>query len=118
MRFTRLSEIFKQLFKISVIPKAVLLCSCAVQIRDETLYFDAGDAGAVTANFLTPGSQIIPKLQWDAMREGMACVSAAAIGDFKTEIEELCSKTTYDYQTMVKLADFFKRINVNYSASY
>jgi len=69
----------------------LLLSSCTVNIKDETLYWDAGDAGAVTANFLTPGSSMITQPAWDNMREGMACVSSDTVADLKAELEQLCS---------------------------
>lgn len=84
---------------------------CAVPIKDETFYVDAGPSGAITVNFLSPGSQIIPKEQWDAMREGDFCMSPQAFGDFKSEIEQLCSAYSCSWQVTSQTKAFFSRAN-------
>lgn len=89
---------------------ALNLFSCAVRINDETFYVDAGSLGAVTVNLLTPGSEIVPPDQWNPMREGMFCMSPQSFGDIKTEIEELCSKTTCSYQVKQALQGFTGRV--------
>ena len=83
---------------------ALLFNSCAVKIQDEEFYVDAGSSGAITSYFLHSGSTIIPINEWNAMREGMICVKAKTIGDFKREIEELCSQTACDYQTKAAIS--------------
>lgn len=88
----------------------ILLNDCATPIKNETFYVDAGISGAVTVEFF-PGGQsvVIPKAQWDATREGMYCMSFAALGDFKKEIEELCASTPCDEATNSQADDFFFR---------
>lgn len=86
---------------------ALLTPSCATVIHDVTFYVDAGPAGAVSVNFLTPGSKIILKSQWDTMREGMFCMDADSYGDFKSEIEELCSATTCTYEMIQAVMDSY-----------
>ena len=89
----------------------LLLGNCSVQIKDETLYWDAGPSGAVTAGFLSSGSSIIDKPAWDDLRIGMACVSADAVGDLKSEIEKLCSVCNCCTYAVVKsLKNFFTRV--------
>lgn len=89
---------------------ADLCLSCAVPIKDERFFVDAGSSGAVTVNFLTPGSEIIPKEIWDSEREGMFCMSSDSFADFKQEIEELCSKTPCSYPVVQALQNFFARV--------
>jgi len=76
----------------------VLLSSCAVKVKDEPLYLDEGSIGAVEVHFLTPGTTDLNKTQWDAIRPGMVCMPETSFGDFKAELEELCSKTTCTYE--------------------
>lgn len=72
---------------------ALLLSSCqTVAIKDETFNVDAGPAGAFTVNFLSAGSKDIPPGQWDQLRLGQYCMDYTAVGDFKRELEDLCSK--------------------------
>jgi hypothetical protein len=76
----------------------MLICSCAVPIKDETIYVDEGASGAVQLHFLSPGKIDLTKPQWDEIRFGMACMSVNAFEDFKKEIEELCTKTPCSYK--------------------
>ena len=99
------------MLKTLAIPTVLLCTSCGVSIKDERFYVDLGPSGAVTVNFLTPGSMIILKPQWDQAREGMFCMTPAAMADIKREIEQLCSMTQCDYQTAQGLRDFYQRVN-------
>ena len=56
---------------------------------------------------LTSGSNWISKDSWDRMREGMFCMDANAVGDFKEEIEELCSVASCDYPTTQAIQQVF-----------
>ena len=57
-------------------------------------------------NFLTSNQQILSETQWEALEaswnaagEAIECVNSGVLGDLKSEIEKLCSKTTCDYAT-------------------
>jgi hypothetical protein len=64
----------------------------------------------VLSHFYAPGYADIGKAAWDSMREGMVCMSAAALGDIKAEIEELCSKVPCNEQQVQALEMAFWRI--------
>lgn len=88
------------------------LANCAaapVDVKDEVFYVDAGSSGAVTVNFLSEGSFIVEKSQWDLIREGMYCTLATSFGDFKAEIEKLCSVTPCNYEVQKILTNLKKR---------
>ena len=80
-----------------------LLPNCAVQIKEEDFYSDAGPDGAIISHFYDPSTSRIGKAAWDSMREGFVCVSPDAITDIKTEIEELCSKESCSEPVMNKI---------------
>lgn len=96
----------------------LLLDACAVHIQDETFCaLVPGDYGAVCDNFLTTKPQTLTKAQWDAMQnswnaQGYAveCTTSKAIGDIKTEIEQLCSVTRCDYEVEKKILDGLNRM--------
>lgn len=106
-----LKSFSKPLYILATLTVALQLASCAVPIKDEKFYVDAGESGAVTLNFLSPGSEIIQKPDWDAIREGMYCMSYDAIGDFKGEIEKLCSIARCSYQVKKQFTALFRRID-------
>lgn len=69
-----------------------LLSNCSsVPISDETVCADEGSQGAFCAHLLTTATSNIPKAAWDDQRFGYFCISPKTFGDFKTEIEQLCS---------------------------
>lgn len=71
---------------------AQTLSGCAVPIKEETFYTDAGQDGAILSHFFSTDSSVIGKAAWDSIREGMTCMGPDAIGDIKAEIEKLCTK--------------------------
>ncbi len=79
-------------------------------MKDENFYLDVGDQGAIEVHFLSTGSTLISKAQWDSIREGMFCMSAEAIGDFKSEIEQLCQETSCDQQAQFNIKQAFDHI--------
>lgn len=80
----------------------LLLSSCAIPIQEENFYTDKGPDGAVETHFFSTDEVDIGKTAWDEMREGMTCMSGQAIADIKLEIEELCSKTSCNEQTLTQ----------------
>lgn len=86
---------------------ALLLSSCAIQVKDETVYgVVPGNLGAVADNFLTSNQQILTEAQWQAkmlswQNAGLStqCVSSQTVGDLKDEIEQLCTRTPCTYET-------------------
>jgi hypothetical protein len=76
---------------------ALLLTSCAVEIKNERWYGDEGQAGAVWFETLTPAKGKVDKADWDALRLGMACTTVETLAEIKREIEQLCSQTNCNY---------------------
>lgn len=69
-----------------------LLSSCnTVAIKDEEVCGDKGSEGAHCAHLLSRATRNIPKSVWDDLRFGYLCVSPTTLGDWKTEVEQLCS---------------------------
>jgi hypothetical protein len=97
---------------------AVLCTSCGVNIKDKSFYVDLGPQGAVTVNFLTPGSRFVSKSNWDLLRMGMFCMSPKDLGSFKTEIEKLCSVTQCDYEMTSALHSFSDRLDLISRGAY
>lgn len=88
-----------------------LLSGCGgVQIHDEQFCSPVpGGLGAVCDNFLTSNQLILDQAAWEAMQaswDGVECTSSKTLGDIKTELEQLCSKTpcTYPQKQQLKLA--------------
>ena len=94
----------------------LLLSGCATTIHDNThcalipsvlngvLLPDGG--GAACDNFLTSKPQTLNQAAWQAMElswetagEAVECTTSGALGDLKAEIEDLCSRTSCDYDT-------------------
>jgi hypothetical protein len=77
--------------------------SCAV-VPDDASYGEwAG--GAVCDKFLTADKRVLSKKDWEALRanwiahgSAIECMSSQSVGDIKEEEEELCSKTSCNYQ--------------------
>ena len=86
------------------------LFSCTVAIKDEPLYLDEGSSGATEVHFLTPGQTDLTLDQWNAIRTGMVCESPSSWGDFKEEIEKLCSLASCSYDTQQAIQSFFFRL--------
>lgn len=78
-----------------------------VSVKDEILYFDEGPSGAHFKHFLTSEEGNLDKSSWDDIREGYVCMSSDAFGDFKKEIEQLCTKVKCDYTTLQALEQVF-----------
>jgi hypothetical protein len=75
-----------------------------------------GGLGAACDNFLTSNQLILNQAQWEALQtswqnagNAVECTTSSTVGDLKSEIEKLCSLTTCDYQTTLKLKAFFVR---------
>lgn len=82
-----------------------------VTIKNEDLYYlkqASDDEWAVKMHFLTSGQSQVTKAQWEAISQGMACMSLPAFDDFNAEIAKLCSQVPCDYQQAIK--DFFLRL--------
>ena len=86
------------------------LFSCTVAIKDEPLYLDEGSSGATEVHFLTPGQTDLTLDEWNSIRTGMVCESASSWGDFKAEIEKLCSLASCSYDTQQAIQSFFFRL--------
>lgn len=63
----------------------------SVPIHDETVCGDLGPQGASCFHTLSSESYDLDKQAWDSQREGMLCLSQTTFGDFKEELEKLCS---------------------------
>lgn len=89
-----------------------LLSSCArVTINDEEGCADIGSQGATCAHLLSPATRDIPQPEWDDIRFGYVCFSPASVGDFKEEIEKLCSVCDCcDYPESLQVKNFFKKM--------
>lgn len=63
-----------------------------------------GSLGAHCAHYLSPATEDLNQLQWDARRFGMACVDVSALADWKGEVEKLCSQypCTYEQEQAVE----------------
>jgi hypothetical protein len=95
MRLFKLLLISTNLLKLSLILTGLgALEGCGIQIKEEDFYTDRGNDGAVETHFFATDVVDIGKPAWDSLREGMTCMSGQAISDIKTEIEELCTKTS------------------------
>jgi len=81
---------------------SVLLTACSsIIIKDELGCADIGSQGATCAHLFSPDTKDIPKPEWDDIRFGQICFSSDAVGDFKQEIESLCSECNCcDYPTL------------------
>ena len=97
---------------------ALLLSSCATTIKDHTFcglvpsvdsngVIHPAGGGANCDNFLTSHQQILSELEWQTMMSTweqagsvVECTVSDSVGDLKAEIEQLCSKTKCDYQTV------------------
>ena len=97
------------------------LTSCEqVPVRDETIYALKGIAkcpvpttggGALLAHTLTAQELDLSEAQWEATvwgimatKKAVVCMSTDALGDFKSDIEKLCSEGNYcSYQTQTQV---------------
>lgn len=86
---------------------SLAICSCAVEVKEETFYTDAGDNGAIISHFYSSDSSVMGKAAWDSVREGMTCMGPQAIGDIKSEIEDLCSKQSCDEATQGRIREIW-----------
>ena len=94
------------------------LGGCAVQIQDMQWCSPLpGGLGAACDNFLTSNPETLSELQWEQleaswMNQGYAveCTSSNSLGAIKTEIEELCSKTSCDYPTVQAILAGLKKV--------
>lgn len=90
---------------------ALLLNSCAIKINDSQWCSPIPqDQGAVCDNFLTSNQLILDETQWQALQttwisqgKAVECTNSDTLGDIKTEIEQLCSVTSCDYETQAKI---------------
>ena len=93
----------------------LLLDSCGqIQIHDEVVYGLRGHGlGAVEVHTLVPVEISITQAQWDAISTGMLCESAETFGDWKEEIEKLCSYHAGECTELIqkKMQQIFDRID-------
>lgn len=98
---------------------ALFLNSCTVQIHDEQFCSPIPQqGGAVCDNFLSSNQLILSEHQWQAlqmdwMSQGMSvqCTNSQAVGDYKAEIEKLCSKTPCSYDLKKTLQGLNKMLD-------
>lgn len=91
-----------------------LLNGCAVNIADEQFCSPIpGNMGAVCDQFLVSNQLILTEAEWlnlqatwQAAGNATECTSSSTLGDIKTELEQLCSKTpcTYAQAQQIKTA--------------
>jgi hypothetical protein len=97
---------------------ALLLSSCAVQIQDAQFCSPLPNGlGAACDNFLTSQPLTMDESQWISQQalwaeQGLAleCTTSKSLGDFKGEIEKLCSKVKCTYAEQVAIKKFFAKV--------
>ena len=98
---------------------ALLLSSCSVNIEDAQFCSPLpGSLGAVCDNFLTSNPITLDETQWVAQQElwisqgvALECTTSKTLGDFKGEIEKLCSKVNCTYQEKAAVRNFFAKVS-------
>lgn len=83
-----------------------LLTSCAVTINDAQFCSPIpGGLGAVCDNMLTSNQLILTSDEWNALQakwqsngQAVECSTSQTLGDFKSELEKLCSRTACTYE--------------------
>jgi hypothetical protein len=80
-------------------------------IHDFTACADAGVSGAVCDQYLVNHQVSLDKSEWDALRFGWLCVSAADYGNIKVELEQACSIANCSYEQLQTMQTFFKKID-------
>lgn len=85
--------------------------SCAVQIKNQRWYGDAGDDGAVWFETLTNATGDVDKADWDKLRFGMVCSVAQNYADLKAVLEKLCHETNNCVYVEALNKFFFSRVD-------
>jgi hypothetical protein len=82
----------------------MLSSSCAVKIHDHQFCSPIPNHGAACDNLLTKKPIILDDMQWAYLQmkwasrhQAMECTTSDSLADFKTDIEQLCSKTSCEY---------------------
>lgn len=99
---------------LPILVLVLLFSACGeILIHDEIVYGLKGPGfGAVAVHTLTTDQANLTQAQWDGISNGMLCESAQAFGDWKSDIEKLCSYHSGECveQVQAKLRVFFNRI--------
>lgn len=70
---------------------------------------DKGDEGAIAIHTMIDGTEKFSEEEWDAIRVGMVCTDPATFGDWKANIEKLCSYTNdCSYEQKQNMYRFFQ----------
>lgn len=83
------------------------LSGCAIKIKDSTFCSPIpGGYGAVCDNFITHKPETLSEsewqariISWEAKGWALECTTSDAVGNLKSELEQLCSRTTCDNDT-------------------
>lgn len=71
-----------------------------------------GSLGAACFHTLTDAKRDIPKSDWDDLRFGQVCTTAANLADTKAVIEKLCSMTNVcTFEVQERLNAFFLNVD-------
>lgn len=103
----------KNLSPLFVILFALSLSGCGkrIKITDTEWCGDMGDYGASCFRTLSSGTRDLEKPEWDQVRFGQVCTSAATLAEWKAALMKLCSDSgRCDYETKKLINNFTKKI--------
>lgn len=100
----------------------LILNSCAVSIKNEQFCSPIpGGLGSVCDDMLdsnqlvlTQDEWVSKQIEWQSEGQAVECTSSNTIGDFKIELEQLCSVTqcNYNTQAIINALDKIKTLGV------
>ena len=79
-------------------------------VNEESFYTLEGANGVVITHLFSTDVSSISLAAWNEISEGMTCMSAQAIADFKSELEKLCSEAPCNQQDVATVKSAFARI--------